>query len=441
VFTSFGDASVNVPVNLGGCRAPWWFRGSAYLENWLTQRPWLDSRGSVHMLILPSAQNADSFIRSLRQAVRAYDDAASDVRTCLVQRTTGDDNLITATCEFFGLAPKASKYSMLQQLEPVLTQRPHVLISSLFDPQSRAGLVDDALALAEFAGKSGRQTGPSIVLLDNLIPEAFPQLRSFDFTVGSPGLNLLQELDIPEKSLWRSYLHIRFAWEAAGNLDNAFSFDSHLSKLVDQCSDAKLETILNEESKALYQRISEPDRRNLEKYINDPLGKDGLDELESIGLLWRPLGEKRLRPTPWVARAVLGGNWSISGRMLLKRSLVCVPLAQVILASLFTFEANLRTVLWNRQSDLMPTNDAEGRFRSFQVRQNGPSARYSSECPAIPDDARHFLSFGELLTLHGMNRQNATHCVELVDLRNDLAHGQYVTWKDLQRLRFVELRV
>src|SRR5262249_55631063 len=154
---------------------------------------------------------------------------------------------------------------------------------------------------------------------------------------------------------------------------------------------------------------------------------------------WRPPGETRLRPVPWVARALLCLHEGEEVRFLLRGCLVCAPLAKEVLSRCFDLEARERTLCWAERGELPLPREITDRYQKFMEAVPATEYRfYPAGCPAAPTDAWPFATFGELLVNLGHSRQRWPHRYELRDLRNALAHGHYVGWYAVQALRRVE---
>jgi hypothetical protein len=66
---------------------------------------------------------------------------------------------------------------------------------------------------------------------------------------------------------------------------------------------------------------------------------------------------------------------------------------------------------------------------------------YPAECPATPDDAWAFASFGAYLAGTTVPREQRSMLDALRALRNTFAHGHYVSWASVRRLQDLEARL
>jgi hypothetical protein len=160
--------------------------------------------------------------------------------------------------------------------------------------------------------------------------------------------------------------------------------------------------------------------------------------LLEFGLLWLYTETSRIRPTPWSARAVLRRGFTGSNRELLRSCLVCAPLARDILSACFELEAQERSECWRDLPDdqFAPTQALRELNNFLAKKPRSAAPYYPTECPAAPDAAWQFASFGPVLeatrSCDGF-RQDARH--ELRRLRNTLSHGHYVNWHEVATIR------
>ncbi len=267
-----------------------------------------------------------------------------------------------------------------------------------------------------------------------------------DFSVGSLADGILQEAERGLDRLWRAFVASRLAWEAAGNLGDAQEIDSLVGG-VGQGGEGSLEQVLNRWATHRLARIPEEGKRSLGAYLgikSAPGGekRDGarLDaEVHRAGLLWRPVGEQRSRPSPWVARALLLAEPMHEARHLLRAAMVNGPLANEILRRCFDLESALVASAWVGHRDLEgQLVSAQDLWRRFLAGRLQEAQYYPADCPARPRDAWSFASLGEVLELAPGLGGRGSPAVRLLRLRNALAHGHYVGWRVVRDVLDIE---
>jgi hypothetical protein len=235
------------------------------------------------------------------------------------------------------------------------------------------------------------------------------------------------------------------AWEVGGHIIRAKSWDDRYSLgRLPVGNDDLFEHQLNDAAKEQFQNASSISRAQIleftansgdETKVQETLNKHGTD-LISEGLLWLCPGSALLRPTPWAARALLLRGCAGPARFLLRNCLVCAPLTRDILAACFELEAQERALC----CVALPPDDRVSEKTHFDYNQflagenESVSPHYPEDCPAQPDSAWCFASFGEILQNTrcpgGSYRHGLRH--RLRQLRNTLSHGHYVCWEAVQ---------
>ena len=273
----------------------------------------------------------------------------------------------------------------------------------------------------------------------------------FDLTVGSPATGIGDLLGGDEASLWRYYVHCRLAWESAGDLSRALSWNERGFADISKGDDNSLECLLNKVSESAYSSLSVEVMKTFACYLSGLASnktKSGTKHrelrgrLNNAGLLWRPLREVRLRPTPWAARAFLRRSEDLENKRqihpLLRGCLVCAPLAREIVGRCFDLEARVRSVHGTLGGRGQMSEQCRTLWDRFQREDPNSEVRYyPKECPAWPCDESELASFGEFLNSIKPLFYEEHHFV-LLALRNALAHGHYLSWRVVQELRHIE---
>src|SRR5262249_43277242 len=284
--------------------------------------------------------------------------------------------------------------------------------------------------------KASSEARATLVFLDTA---AFPLLGDpLDFTVGGPSDPVLGF----DKELWKAYVHARLAWEAGGDLARAMAWDAQGVQRLGVGADDSLENMLNQGAEEEYRRLPAPmQARGQEavKQVVKRVAKPNFAGLMESGAFWKPPGESGLRPTPWLARAMLRLNLAPEAAFLLRSCLVCAPLAREVLGRCFDLEARERAVGFANRGSLPPPPDAVERFKRFNEKQADTGAEfYPADCPARPSDPWVFTVFGEFLNSLPYDRDRRNFTNGLRTLRNALAHGHYISWAVLTALRKLE---
>jgi len=105
----------------------------------------------------------------------------------------------------------------------------------------------------------------------------------------------------------------------------------------------------------------------------------------------------------------------------LRCCLVSAPLAHELLARCFDLEARERAGLWVVRKLRQAPAEAVERWRQFQEYDSFATTLYPLGCPAFPDDAWPFTTFGEFLAAMADHDPRRGVWYELLQLRNQLA--------------------
>jgi hypothetical protein len=331
---------------------------------------------------------------------------------------------------------ETDRYSRIQAVARRLADRPRLcLVGPLEADRPRAA--QDAEECVDLLGKVVAGARACVLMADTRDRPLAGV--AFDLAVGAPPAELGFSTEPPEL-LWSRYLHIRLAWEAAGDPGRAEEMVNMIGRLTPE-DDVALERGLGRYSAAACANLP----KGSHQQVVDCVGAMGggrarrgqgreatLRELATAGLYWQPGGPSELMPAPWLARGLLLQRPDGPGVDFLRGCLVCTPLAQDLVAACLLMETRER-----------------GRFPAFEERDAGPEAKehwdrfqhgrsmtyrlYPQGCPAAPGGPWSFASLGQVLRQVGDDpRRDALY--RLLELRNHLAHGHYVGWKAISEL-------
>lgn len=428
---------MELDVTIAGHRAPWRYRGSRALVEWLESQPWLRGGGTT-LLHVGTAGDPDLLLRSLRRAVRAADDGG--FQPDVLPLTVVNGLLESINTEFFG-SPRVDD----QRLADECSLRSRLVV--VFTPLGGASLVRDATSFSDRARKIAPDFRSAFIIVST---SERGDDGALDFIVGFPDDHVLRLLDETHDRLFRSYLHTRIAWESGGAIVRA----RELQGLLEPCrvgDDEAVEAGLNEFARRSYGSLAAIVQRSLDDLVgalsrNEPLEARRLaSELETKGLLWSPFGIGRFRIVPWAARALLVRREARVAVDFLRSQVMCAPFARELLGRCLELEARERAKLSSGIGASAAPADAIGRLAAFERGDaEGDSGLYPRCSPVRPADAWAFAEFGAFIET--AVRVNAPRLPRrdlhaLRHLRNALAHGHYASWATLRRLLKVERRL
>jgi hypothetical protein len=430
---------VNLTVTVAEHSAEWRFRDSARLEAWLATRPWL-SRNEARWLRVSAPHYAAGFLARVRRTIRGHDDGASGVSFAEVRPEPLADGLAAALADALEVPP-AGRHELFGRLAERLTEQPTVFLVPP-PPGGRLQPLEEVSECLERLGKGPAAARVLLVLVDT--PRQRMAGAGFDLSVGLPAGGLLAA-GPSEEPLWRAYLHHRLAWEAAGDLEAVAEWEEDVGP-VPTGADSDFERQLNRTARERLEALAAADRQAVRDYLEHGVRQTRprhwlggrAAELERDGLLWRPPGSEEPLVVPWLARALLLAGEAPLCVFHLRTCLVCAPLARELLDRCFELEARERAALWARRTNRVPPAKAVERWGLFQEPGSFQAGLYPLGCPACPDDAWPFATFGEFLTVMAAGDPRRDVWDDLLKLRNHLAHSHYAAWPAVQRLRDIE---
>jgi hypothetical protein len=435
---------VNVVVTLCGHAAEWRFPGSSGARGWLASRPWSGS-GGVRVLTLPVRSDVADFETSVRSAVRAHDDGLSGVRVEHLRPESLANGPLGVLNQTLGLPSGGSRRSQLEAIGSALVASYPLFLTISAGQATNAKFVDDAAELADQVAK----VQPGAVVTALILDTAQPRIggESFDYGAGEPQEAILPIMAVSMDTGWRAYLHLRAAWEAAGQPGLASQFEQSLNTgaLSTPGDDNRTELALNKVAHELWDGVDAPSRVALTAYLGSMTSRtaDGNADAEASllaeGLLWKPLGSAAAIPVPWVSRGLLLRTVNPPAALLLRSSTICSLLARELLIRCFDLEVRARAELSASLVSIPPDPECESRLSDFR---SGVArfevALYPNGCPAAPSDAWAFATFGEYLRGAGVLSDNRDPRTRLRLLRNAIAHGHYVGWRAVMEAFAIE---
>ena len=331
-----------------------------------------------------------------------------------------------------GLGPSRKR----AELATALASYPLVLVCAVAPSPSCVLEPGPIIDFVESLAKGEPPIGLTVVVAGT--PEALPVIpRIADLLSGSPASMPRRDLLGDRAPAWRAYVHARLAWESAGEPANALEMDRTFN--VTNEADDQLEFELNRWAEAKFrQRTAEVP--GVEDWcfrkVESKTSRSEDEAAVRSAVAWRPGDGFAVGPVPWLSRALLLDGRFARARELLRSSLVCAPLARLILDVCFDLEAHLRGKVNNGGDVTSFSDEACSMYRRFQdIPERSPARFYPEGCPARPVDRLSFESLGKIASLVSGHGLSMDHIMGLVGLRNAVAHGHYVSWNSVMALR------
>jgi hypothetical protein len=264
----------------------------------------------------------------------------------------------------------------------------------------------------------------------------------FDFSVGFPRRRLFEHVE-SESDLWIAYVHLRLAWESAGNPATVVEILSNNEFNIGD--DNAFEARLNEYANERLEAINTDDRDELKRFLGNLAGAcmspherlQFKSHLLSKQLLWCPLGQSESQVVPWAARAMALKEYDPNVAMILRYANVALPLVTETLGKCFELEARERSLYWPMRRGSQPPVEIEREHMRFVEGLKGASLQlYPDAAPQVLDPWC-FASMGNFFS--GLPKDSCTEYRQRVKLvRNALSHGHNVSWSMLKLLRAAE---
>src|SRR5262249_46761278 len=223
------------------------------------------------------------------------------------------EGLEAAIGDVLELTKQIRRREWLERGAELISIRPMVFFADAVNAPNSVALADSASTLVEELAKLGSAYPVAVILFEG--PEEARDADDLDFRIGGPiHATLDAEDELADARLWPAYLHARLAWEAAGELERARRWDTTRAIAALPCGrDDAFEHVLNAVADADWNGIAASMSENFLTYLDRNVGtRRGRQDLteesrvfERLGLLWRPPGERGIRPAPWAARALL----------------------------------------------------------------------------------------------------------------------------------------
>lgn len=411
-------------VTLGEVTWRWQMRDDRALEDWLSRRPWLGEGG---VIVVQAPDDADVTLSALEREVYAADRRGSEVRVVGLSSEASDFSDLIG--EWLNVSRRRPRELALALADDLLA-RPAIFVVDARRGNGCTTWADDASALLDLASKLEVDRRPAIVVLHR---RGEAPLRSrYVLDRGWPVGLAHALLETNDEGLWRKYVHLRFAWESGGVVDDgmdcaAIGAESPLN------TDEDLEGVLNRFAMAKFHLMSEEERDGWRRYVDAP-SEQAVPTV--FGHSEEPEG--RLTAYPWLARALLlEGLVQPGTRRALRAEVTCRPIAEQVLNRCFAAEASLRRRLPSSLPE--PPSDLQDAYARFVANGTlGPSLvaeLYPAGHPYPPADPWDFASVG-LIVKHVAGRYKQWGELNRVTLlRNAAAHCHYMGWEGVREAR------
>lgn len=422
-------------IDLAGFRLTWAFRGSRSFRTWISAVPW-DESGGLRVLSVTDRSLAASFFEWIQREVAALPSA---LEARILQSPSPSPCPLTDILEGVGAEVPESEFKRIEAVAELCSDAPIVFVPTLGVDAHR--YLEDLQFIHEIVQK--RPGLPlTTIALDPTPGLTFPGAVVDNFRSGYP-------VDGPEEALpgrgatsWRSYLHLRIAWETGGNIALAGKWSDSGIDLLKTGDDEELERRFNDLAIAEFDAIQDRALKaafleHCESALKGSARSNEQSGFARLQLVWKPPAELRWRPTPWAARAMLARHRSSKARYWLRRSLVCAPLSCLILSRCLDLEAALKTVHWSQDIELELPEKSHSMLEMFRASRPGTGAKYYPKAhPSPPASAWSFSPLGQVA--HSTDQFKDSSIKAILYLRNHLAHGGYVSWAAVTTLAEIE---
>jgi hypothetical protein len=436
-------------VDLAGIRASWRFPGSATLQAWLEQKPWLVEGGVCVIRTNDGPLSAKLIFSSIERAAHAVHtgNGALSVRELRCGGRAGTPR--QALMQHFGLDCELSPFRAREIIGSQLADARQLIVLQEDVPVSPDDW-DAFIAILELFRKASVPVPLAVAILDTrgaVTPEPICH-----FGTGYTDQRVLADgANTDDSIIWGRYLHLRAWWESGGSLQYASSLSGILEK-IKVGDDVAVELALQSHAEAHIRNLKAA--VTVQTWMAQIVGcgrnavSQTAESLEQAllgdGLMWRPPGLERLHLVPAAARTLLRQPAVLPDQILkLRPLLVCGPLGAEILELCLYFEARIRWRLAGRGDPAKLSLEIADRHRLFQ-QGNDRFVDYPTGHPAPPirtADIWVFASLGE--ALYCCPKGAVSDLDRIVqNLRNCIAHGHYVAWSHcshaLRILRYLD---
>jgi hypothetical protein len=419
---------MRVDLELAGCRTAWRFQGSATLQVWLDQRPWMEQGGLCVVRAPADRFTLDQLVIAIRKAAYAANEDVGYFTVRVVPCGAGAGTPREALMRHFDLAPNTPPMAAREPIRLKLSDRRQLLVFVEEGPVS-ADDWDAFIALCEHYRKAAHAVPLAVVALDTRAQLTCEPVCHF--TTGyADGQVLADAAETGDAILWARYLHMRAWWDSGGAVPHAWALSRRMIE-IKVGDDHLVEKALQEY--ALEQADCPealPLLRSWLEVKRAPAAVDVEATLLGSGLLWRPPGMRGLQVVPRIARVLLVRSpLSESNILRLRPNVICAPLVNELLSLCLFLESRIRLRLSGR-GDISRLSEETVRRHAAFCRGNDRQTHYPEDHPSPPSrdaDVWAFASLGEVLRCCPPGATSDPDR-EVRDLRNGLAHGHYVAW-------------
>ncbi len=427
---------MRLALNLAGFESAWTFPLALGLEDWIASCPWAEVGGAQAVLV---PESLTEYVRGhIERLVRAHDGGMTGLSVVNAVLDVPSQAIDVSVCRSLAIASDGPPRERRAMLGRALSGRCTALL--LTDHSSgHPSALQEARGLADLVSKQPSPGGLAIVIIQPVGRSAsretvsMPPHEQHNLTLGRPTHGIVDVTSSGLASAWNPYVHLRLAWESAGNVERALRWGAMATSRVTALDDGALEVCLNDLALIEWNGLPEAGRQEWVTFVGALAAPHS-----GTGLRRRPPKPPRTQEgwpgtrapsvPPWIARALLIENADRCGRTLLRSTLVCEPLAMELLGACLHLEAGEKARFWSEVTAMPPLDEARARFDDLLVgRQSSDRAWYPAGCPALPIDPWELAAFGEYFQLvrGGDGAARAT----IRRLRNAIAHGHYASWE------------
>ena len=408
-------------AEIGGIRLPWAYRGARELCDWVLERPWATGE-PVRRLLTAGGAAADLIARWVEELAWRAEKEGGGASVSVVDGAAARPGLDEVLSAELGIARAGDRSAWLSSVADGLAVRP-ILFLVRFDEVPGPGEAWTEAATDLLADLRKVLGGPTAAVL--VLERETGSSRDLDFRCGLPLPDPTWMEDSVQEA-WRCYVHMRVAWEAAGDLSLALRWNDLLGDRAVDRDDQKLETWFVERARAEWDGVPEAKRLAVRSQDDLPAPRGATD------CACVPLGTASPRWRPWYVRAALTSDASPEMRRTARSALHCLPIARDVFSRCLDLEARVRPAL-KPSGSLAPKTvaDAEA-FRTSSPKS--PRCFYPGEGAPLPEDDWDFASFGELLNGDPSCRPREA-LYSFLGLRNAVAHGHFPGWEMVRRYR------